>query len=175
MKVFKSGPDTYWNSYVGGIALGLVLTFALVMTGSGLGGSGGLARIVAGVTGLVAPDYTATNAVIAPWAAGGNNPFTHRMVFMTIGVLMGGFVSGALHGRLKIEARHGPRIGKPTRFAFAFLGGSITGFAARLARGCTAGQALSGGAVLSAGSWAFMMMVFVGGYLLAWPVRRLWT
>jgi hypothetical protein len=48
------------------------------------------------------------------------------------------------------------------------------GFAAGLARGCTSGQALSGGAMLAAGSWAFMGMVFVGGYAFAWTVRRQW-
>jgi len=58
---------------------------------------------------------------------------------------------------------------------FAFLGGSIMGYGARMARGCTSGQALSGGAVLSVGSWAFMFSVFAGGYALAYFVRRLWN
>ena len=48
------------------------------------------------------------------------------------------------------------------------------GYGALLARGCTSGQALSGGAVLSVGSWAFMLAVFAGGYGLAWFLRRLW-
>ena len=48
------------------------------------------------------------------------------------------------------------------------------GFAARLARGCTSGQALTGGAALSLGSWIFMMAVFTGGYLVAPFVRREW-
>ena len=55
-----------------------------------------------------------------------------------------------------------------------FLGGVIMGFAARFARGCTSGQALSGGALLSVGSWVFMMAVFAGGYLMAPLVRRQW-
>ena len=38
------------------------------------------------------------------------------------------------------------------------------GIGAKLARGCTSGQALTGGALLNVGSWAFMMMVFAGGY-----------
>ena len=58
---------------------------------------------------------------------------------------------------------------------FAFLGGAFMGYGARMARGCTSGQALSGGAVLSAGSWAFMMAVFAGAYALAYFVRRLWN
>ena len=61
------------------------------------------------------------------------------------------------------------------RLTFAFAGGTLVGFGARLARGCTSGQALSGGAVLSAGSWAFMFAVFGGGYALAYLVRKLWN
>jgi uncharacterized membrane protein YedE/YeeE len=49
------------------------------------------------------------------------------------------------------------------------------GFGARMARGCTSGQALSGGSVLSAGSWMFMIAVFAGAYMLAYFVRRLWN
>jgi hypothetical protein len=48
------------------------------------------------------------------------------------------------------------------------------GIAAKMARGCTSGQALSGGALLSAGSWAFMLSVFAGGYAAVWFVRRAW-
>ena len=61
-----------------------------------------------------------------------------------------------------------------TRFLMAFIGGSLMGFGAKLARGCTSGQALSGGAMLGIGSWSFMIMVFVGGYAAAWFVRRQW-
>jgi len=61
------------------------------------------------------------------------------------------------------------------RLALAFGGGLIMAYGARLARGCTSGQALSGGAVLSVGSWVFMMCVFAGGYAVAWFFRRLWT
>ena len=49
------------------------------------------------------------------------------------------------------------------------------GFGARMGRGCTSGQALSGGATLSVGSWALMMAIFAGGYLLAYPLRRFWS
>ncbi|RPJ40928.1 MAG: hypothetical protein EHM19_12885, partial [Candidatus Latescibacterota bacterium] len=95
--------------------------------------------------------------------------------FVTVGALLGGFVSGLANGRCRLETQKGPRISVPTRWAFAFLGGAIMGYGARLARGCTSGQALSGGAVLSAGSWAFMFAVFGGGYALAWFVRKLWN
>jgi uncharacterized membrane protein YedE/YeeE len=79
-----------------------------------------------------------------------------------------------MNGRLKPETGKGPRISTRTRWVMAFLGGSFMGFGARMARGCTSGQALSGGAVLSVGSWAFMFAVFAGAYALAYFVRRLW-
>ena len=58
---------------------------------------------------------------------------------------------------------------------FAFIGGSLMGFGAKLARGCTSGQGLTGGALLSVGGWAFMMAVFAGAYAFAYFVRRQWT
>ena len=42
-----------------------------------------------------------------------------------------------------------------------------------MAKGCTSGQGLSGGATLSVGSWAFLMAFFVGGYALAHVLRKL--
>ena len=57
---------------------------------------------------------------------------------------------------------------------FAFLGGGIMGIGAKLARGCTSGQALTGGALLNVGSWAFMLAVFAGAYAMAYFIRRQW-
>ena len=51
----------------------------------------------------------------------------------------------------------------------------LMGYGARLARGCTSGQALSGGAVLSVGSWAYMLALFAGAYALAYFLRRFWN
>ena len=51
----------------------------------------------------------------------------------------------------------------------------LLGVGAGIARGCTSGQALSGGATLAAGSWVFMLSVFAGGYAVAYFVRKEWT
>jgi hypothetical protein len=60
------------------------------------------------------------------------------------------------------------------RLLLALVGGLLAGYAARLARGCTSGQALSGGALLLTGSLIFMFSIFAGGYAAAWFVRRQW-
>jgi len=91
-----------------------------------------------------------------------------------LGVVVGGVLGAWTSGRLKREVLKGPTFGTGGRIAFAIAGGVLMGFAAKLTRGCTSGQALSGGALLSVGSWAFMFSVFAGGYAVAYFVRRQW-
>ena len=55
---------------------------------------------------------------------------------------------------------------------YAFF--ALMAVGAKLAIGCTSGQALSGGAMLALGSWAFMFSVFAGGFAFAWLVRKQW-
>ncbi len=165
----------YVNPYLAGALLGLVLFASFFITGNGLGASGGLNRMLVFVEDLIAPDHVNNTPYLLAMAGGEKNPLDNWIVFLTVGVVIGGFVSGWVNGRLKWETNKGPNISKQARWAYAFLGGIFMGFGARLARGCTSGQALSGGAVLSAGSWAFMFAVFGGAYALAYFVRKLWN
>jgi uncharacterized membrane protein YedE/YeeE len=174
-KVFtKREVKPYINPYLGGLLLGLVLFTAFFITGNGLGASGGLNRILVFFEDLVASDHVDRTPYLLNMAGGDSNPLDSWIVFITIGVVIGGFVAGWLNGRVKIETNKGPHISKFTRWTMAFLGGAFMGYGARFARGCTSGQALSGGAVLSVGSWAFMFAVFAGAYALAYFVRKLW-
>ena len=91
-----------------------------------------------------------------------------------IGVATGALISGLLAGRARITVEKGPRASTAARLLCAFGGGMLMAFGAHLARGCTSGQALTGGALLNVGSWAFMLMVFVGGYSVAWFMRWQW-
>ena len=108
-------------------------------------------------------------------AGGSKNALDNWVVFMTFGTIIGGFVAGVLNGRFKVETNRGPQVPVKVRWVMAFIGGSLMGYGARMARGCTSGQALSGGAVLSVGSWAFMFAVFGGAYLLAYSLRKFWN
>ncbi|MGD9253859.1 MAG: YeeE/YedE thiosulfate transporter family protein [Holophagae bacterium] len=168
-------PKPYWNPYLGGMALGVVLFLSFVATGHGLGASGGIGRMLVAVQKVFYQEHVDNNALLAAWGGGSLNPLNHWLVWGIIGVAIGGFVSGWFRRRVKIETFKGPAISVGTRLAMALSGGVLMGFAARLARGCTSGQALSGGAAMSVGSWAFMFAVFAGGYLLAYPLRRFWT
>ncbi len=170
------GPRPYWNPYLSGIGLGLVLLMAYVIMGRGLGASGAFTSLVAVGVQSVAPEHAAKNEFFAEYLGDGrSSPLKDWLVFEVIGVFVGGFISGALGGRLKRTVEKGPRISTRGRLVFAFLGGTIMGVGAKLARGCTSGQALTGGAVLNLGSWAFMFAVFAGAYAMAYFVRRQWT
>jgi uncharacterized membrane protein YedE/YeeE len=164
----------YWHPYLGGVLLGLVLFLAFFLTGNGLGASGAISRLDALLVDIVAPAHVDLSPYLLKMAGGLKNPLDDWIIPVFFGALFGGFISGVINGRAKVETNKGPHISVKARWAMAFLGGTIMVYGARMARGCTSGQALSGGATLSAGSWALMMAIFAGAYLLAYFVRRLW-
>lgn len=171
----KSPGKPYMNPYAAGICLGILLFLAFLITGTGLGASGGINRILVFFQNIVWPEHIDQVPYLLKLAGGDSNPLDSWIVFLTIGTILGGFISGLIGGRLKLETNKGPQIQNHTRWIMAFTGGALMGYGARLARGCTSGQGLSGGATLSVGSWAFMFAVFAGAYLLAFTFRKFWN
>ncbi|HSL89324.1 MAG TPA: YeeE/YedE thiosulfate transporter family protein [Ignavibacteriaceae bacterium] len=168
-------PQPYWNPYLSGIGLGFVLLSAFVIMGRGLGASGAFTSVVAVGVDKISHSHAQSNEFYADYIGDGTaNPLKDWLVFEVLGVFVGGFISGALGGRIKKSTEKGERISVRNRLLFAFIGGGLMGFGAKLARGCTSGQALTGGALLNVGSWAFMMMVFAGAYAAAYFLRRQW-
>lgn len=163
----------FWNPYLAGLALGGVLLATLLVMGRGLGASGAMTRLGVTAATVVAPQHVANTPALAHFLEAGH-PLDDWLVFEVLGVLLGGVLGAYSAGRMRLGVVHGPRTTRGKRLALALLGGVIMGLAARLGRGCTSGQALSGGALLSAGSWVFMLMVFAGGYAAAWFVRKQW-
>jgi hypothetical protein len=153
----------------------LVLLTSFLVMGQGLGASGAVYRFGVAALDTVAPAHVANNPYMSTVVANGKSAFDNFFVFMVIGVFVGGAVSSYAAGRMKLGVTRGPRISVSWRLTLALTGGVMMGFAARLTRGCTSGQALSGGALMSVGSWIFMLAVFAGGYALAYFVRREWT
>jgi hypothetical protein len=169
----ERNPEKFWNPYLAGVALGLVLLASISIMGVGLGASGASLRMGVAAVGAVAPGFVESAPGLAKaWNHG--HPFDFWLAFEVLGVLLGGFVGAYTSGRLKSETLRGPTFPKGKRLLLALLGGVIMGAAARVTRGCTSGQALSGGALMSVGSWAFMLSVFAGGYATAWFVRKEW-
>ncbi|MGM0669321.1 MAG: YeeE/YedE thiosulfate transporter family protein, partial [Gemmatimonadota bacterium] len=87
------------NPYLAGILLGLVLFGAYFLTGTGLGASGGMARLVVSAQDLVAPRHVDRVGHLVEMAGGELNPLDHWIVLVTLGTLLGGGLSAFLNGR----------------------------------------------------------------------------
>ena len=169
-------PRPYTDPYLAGVGIGLVLLGAYVVVGQGLGASGAFASVVASATAAVqGPANAKLSAAVAPYLPYGvASPLQDWLVVELAGVMLGGFASAWLAGRVRRATEGGSALGVGQRLLAAGCGGVLMGVGAKFARGCTSGQALSGGALLSVGSWTFIATCFAAGYALSPLARRLW-
>ncbi|MBW1815995.1 MAG: YeeE/YedE family protein [Deltaproteobacteria bacterium] len=164
-----------WSPYAAGFGLGVTLLLSYWFLGAGLGASGAFARLTAWIWHAVAPGHVAASAYFGEWF-GPEVPHVlgHYLVFMAMGIFVGGGISALGSRRIRPMMERGPDISVISRLLLALGGGVLVGFAARLARGCTSGQGLSGGAMLLTGSMVFLGCMFIGAYAAAVFVRREW-
>jgi uncharacterized membrane protein YedE/YeeE len=163
----------YGSPYLAGVGIGGVLLVAYVIMGHGVGVSGALTSVVGTAAASV------SNVPVPPqWegyvASGPLGLLGDWFVVEVIGMALGGLLSAALAGRLRRHTERGEAVSVNRRLAFAAGGGAIMGVGARLAKGCTSGQALTGGSLLSVGSWIFIAAAFAAAYLAAPLMRREW-
>jgi len=168
-----NAPSAYMNPYLAGVGLGLVLLASFVIMGRGLGATGSFSSFLAWIVQGISPEHA---EAIAPYAdyLGEDHPLKAWLVFLVAGAFVGALISGLTAHRVCACVEKGPNISTGGRLLSAYFGGALAGIGAKIGLGCTSGQALTGGALLNAGSWMFMLMVFVGGYAAAWFVRKLW-
>ena len=163
----------YMNPYLAGILLGLVLLAAFYLTGRGLGASGAMKSITVTSVETIAPQHAQDSHFYSKYL-GETSPMRSWLVFQVLGVLVGGLISGALSGRLKLKVEHSPNITRRKRIILAIIGGTLFGFGSQLGRGCTSGAALSGMAVLSVSGFVTMIAIFGTGFALAYFFRKNW-
>ena len=163
-----------WPPVPAGILIGVSMLLAWLVSGRGIGASGGMTRLVAWMQHGLVPAATEQSEYLGRYFADGAHPLNDYVVFILVGLLAGAFVASVIARRFRVEVLHGPRFTAASRLQLAFVGGIIAGFAARLARGCSSGQGLVGGAELSVGAWVFLGCTFAGGWLAAWFVRKQW-
>jgi uncharacterized protein len=163
-----------WPPVLAGVLIGISMLLAWVVAGRGIGASGALTAIIASIQHWLLPGLTARSGYFAPYFADGANPLNDYLIYLLAGLLIGAFVAAASCGDLRLEVQRGPHSSVSRRLLGALGGGVLTGFAARLARGCTSGEGLVGAAQLSVGAWAFLLCIFAGGFATAYFVRKQW-
>jgi uncharacterized protein len=169
----RTGARAYWNPYLAGMLLGLVLLATYLVTGRGLGATGAFGAVAAWLAGLFSPEHAATNLVHAKYWNDGV-PLESWTLFLLVGAFVGALVSGIAGRRIEFKVERGPRVTDGQRLALAFVGGFVAAYGAKIAKGCTSGQALTGGSILNVGSLVFMLAVFASAYALAYLVRKEW-
>lgn len=164
----------YMNPYIAGTLLGLVLLMAMYLSGRGLGASGGLKYCVVSIVGAADRQHADNSEYYSKYFESGNKPLKNWLTIELLGLVTGGFISGAISKRLKLQVEKSPNISVTRRLVFAFFGGVFFVYGAQLARGCTSGAALSGMAVLSLAGFVTMMAIFGSAYVFAWFFRKNW-
>ena len=126
----------YLNPYIGGVLLGIVLLASNFISGRGLGASGAIKECCCSINHYSCSISSEKMGFIKEFReAHPGNPMKTWLVFEMTGVLVGGFLSGAFAGRLKLKVEHSPKItSKKTTFcclnrrsAFWFWSGTWPG------------------------------------------------
>jgi len=164
----------FWPPLTAGIALGLVLLMTFLLTGHGLGASGFYTRLTAWFGGEFAGAATQANSYLGPMLKGGA-PLASWISWEIVGVLLGGLLATLTSGRFRLRLDGPTRVSGSGRLALALGGGMLTGFGARLARGCTSGIGLSGSAPLAIAGFVFLIGFFIVGIAVSYFMRRAWV
>lgn len=163
----------FWSPYLAGAGLGLTLLASFIIAGQGLGASRAFTVVAGAGLNIVAPAYTATLTYLSKYLE--QSPFQDWTLLEMTGVIIGAFVGVLMSRNFKVQFDRGSAMSIGTRLITAFGGGTILGFASRLARGCTSGVALTGGAEFALSGWVFVVAMFASGFLFASLFRRLWS
>jgi uncharacterized membrane protein YedE/YeeE len=166
--------NNFWSPYVAGAGLGLTLLATFTITGWGLGASSAFSLLSGVGIGKVSPEYAKSLEYFSQYL-NVEAPLMNWILFEIIGLFFGALVASLLGGNFKFKLDKGKGMKSGTRLLTAFGGGILIGFASRLARGCTSGVALSGGAELAVAGWIFVITMFVSGFIVAALFRRLWS
>lgn len=145
----------YWNPYLAGLLLGLVVTGAFLA-----GAYFGASRVF---------------TEVANWLAGRSHRLGDWMSLQIVGIFVGGLIGSVIAGRFRPGLERGARNPRTLRLGMAVIGGALVMLGSRFAAGCTSGLALSGGLRMSTGAFVFMGTMFAGGFLGALVARRLWS
>jgi len=163
----------FWSPYLAGAGLGLTLLASFIIAGQGLGASRAFTVVAGKAMNAVAPEYTATLSYLSKYLE--RSAFSDWTFLEVTGVLIGALIGALVFRGFKLRFDRGSSMSVGMRVMTAFGGGIILGFASRLARGCTSGVALTGGAQLALSGWVFVIAMFASGFLFAALFRRLWS
>jgi hypothetical protein len=166
-----------WSPFVVGTLIGVLSWITFLTMDKALGTSSSMVHMAGAIEYPVSPGTVAgpeANSYFQKEITE-KTPLIDWQVMLVLGVLIGAFVSSRLSGDRKAERvpalwqwRFGPSEAKS--YAWAFGGGAVMLFGARMAGGCTSGHGISGSLQLALSSWVFFFSMFASGVLTAFAI-----
>lgn len=168
MAVTDEKQDRGWNPYLAGALTGLVSILSVWISGNYLGASTTFVRTAGMLEQIVSPEYVAQLDYFVK-----NVPKIDWQWMFVVGVFFGALLAAVTSGSFRWQAlpiMWQERFGSDSRrrrALFAFVGGTVAMFGARLADGCPSGHGLSGSLQLAVSGFLSLGCFFIGGMLVA--------
>ncbi len=161
-----------WSPYLAGALTGGVIIVSAWIAGNYFGASTCFVRVSGFIERFFSPEKVA-GMTYFNWFA----PKVDWQVMMVVGILIGAFISSITDGSFKIKSvpdMWASRFGSSPvkRGAFAFIGGLIVMFGARLAGGCPSGYGLGAMVQLALSGLIVVVCFFAGGILFSNLIYR---
>lgn len=166
----KFVPEKFWSPYVVGTGIGVLSTVSIYSIGKTLGTSSTFVHIIGFIEGLLFPEYAHQSLYLQKICLG--KALFDWQFALVLGLFIGAKISSTLFQSVQTN-RIPPLWGKyfgqsfKKRAFFAFIGGVLILFGARLAGGCTSGKAISSGLQLGISAWIFIATLFITGIITA--------
>jgi len=161
-----------WSPYIAGAGIGILSTFAFLLSDRPIGCSTAFVKARGMITGLINPDRAKGTEYYREIVPKVDWPF-----MIVPGIVIGAFISVMFSGRfhiLLVPTTWGNSFGyNPVpRILVALAGGILLGFGSRWAGGCTSGHGISGSIQLSLASMVTAVCFFAGGIAVAMLLFR---
>jgi uncharacterized membrane protein YedE/YeeE len=164
-----------WSPYAVGAGIGVLSWATFLFMDKALGTSTSMVNMAGLIEYPIAPDHVRENAYLAKHVIA--SPAIDWQMALVVFLVIGSLLAARLSRQRFVE--HVPRVwaqrfgeNRIKRYAFAFVGGAVLLFGARLAGGCTSGHGISGGLQLALSSWTFFVAMFASGVGAAFLLYR---
>ena len=163
-----------WSPYLVGTGIGILSWITFIFMQKALGASTSFVHFVGFLIGIFSTEHIANTPYLANYVE--FKPVFEWQFALVVFIFIGAWASAKLSGVSYsfIPYIWGQNFGfsKVKRAFFAFLGGFLVLFGARLAGGCTLGHGISGGLQLALSSWIFIPAFLIGGISMAFVLYR---
>ena len=156
-----------WNPYVAGACSGCLSILSVWVAGKYLGASTTFARSAGMIEKWFAPEHVSRLDYFIKYV-----PKIDWQLMFVVGIFIGALISSLLSSSFEFKSvpdMWSEKFGTDTkkRAVWAFVGGAVALFGARLAGGCPSGHGLSGTLQLSVSGFIALVCFFVGGIIMA--------